>query len=77
MNWCEVNQLFDRSSSGMHATPCNTMAMPPVIARFDVRMCIWAFYFTDLIFVDSQSTAKTVKIGSLENFRPYGSVIKQ
>ena len=30
------------------------------------------FYFTDLIFVVCQSTVKTAKIGSLENFRLYG-----
>ena len=30
------------------------------------------FYFADLIFVVCQSTAKTAKIGSLENFRLYG-----
>ena len=29
------------------------------------------FCFADLIFVVCQSTAKTVKIGSLENFRLY------
>ena len=32
------------------------------------------FYFTDLIFVVCQSTAKTAKIGTLENFRLYGSI---
>ena len=31
-----------------------------------------SFYFADLIFVVCQSTTKTVKIGSLENFRLYG-----
>ena len=51
------------------AAVCTTMATPPVIARARVRL---GFYFADLIFVDRQSTAKTAKIGSLENFRPYG-----
>ena len=31
-------------------------------------------YFADLIFVVCQSTAKTTKIGSLENFRLYGNM---
>ena len=35
------------------------------------RKCVFRL-FTDLIFVVCQSTAKTVKIGSHENFRPYG-----
>ena len=30
------------------------------------------FYFADLIFVVCESTAKTTKIGSLENFQLYG-----
>ena len=31
------------------------------------------FYFADLIFVVFQSSAKTAKIGSLENFRLHGT----
>ena len=38
-------------------------------SRENVRL---GFYFADLIFVVCQSTAKTAKIGSLENFRLYG-----
>ena len=41
----------------------------PGIYSENVRL---GFYFTDLIFVVCQSTAKTAKIGSLENFRLYG-----
>ena len=33
------------------------------------------FYFADLIFVVCQTTAKTAKIGSLENFRLYSTYI--
>ena len=33
------------------------------------------FYFTDLVFVDCCSTAKTTKIGSLKNFRLYSTSI--
>ena len=39
------------------------------IASIYVRL---GFYFADFIFVVCQSTAKTAKIGSLENFRLYG-----
>ena len=39
------------------------------LSRENVRL---GFYFADLIFVLCQSTAKTAKIGSLENFRLYG-----
>ena len=67
MNWCEVNQLL--------AVACTMMATPPIIARARVaRTCVQAFYFADLTFVDHQSTAKTTKICSLENFRPYGKL---
>ena len=35
------------------------------------NVCL-GFCFADLIFVVCQSTAKTAKIGSLDNFRLYG-----
>ena len=44
----------------------------PVIAHVRVRLGI---LFRDLIFVDRQSTTKTAKIGSLENFWPYGMLL--
>ena len=53
-------------SSGMHAPRWPRPLLSHVCAY------VLAFYFADLIFVDRQSTAKTAKIGSLENFRPYG-----
>ena len=56
------------------AAACTTKATPPVIARVDVaRTYVLGLYFADLIFVGRLSTAKTAKIGSLENFRLYGS----
>ena len=77
MNWCEINQLLDQSSRGMHHyghAPCyRTCAHMLDVARTYVL----AFYFVDLIFVDRQSTAKTMKIGSLENFRPYSTATLQ
>ena len=72
MNWCEVNPLLDWSNSGLHHdshAPCYRAYVRAYQHRKYVRL---GFYFVDLIFVDHQSTAKTVKIGSLENFRPYG-----
>ena len=51
-----------------------TMATPPAnrarAGRENLRL---GFYFADLIFVVCQSTAKTAKIGSLENIRLYGN----
>ena len=37
--------------------------------RAQVAITCACFYFADLIFVDCQSTTKTTKIGSLENFQ--------
>ena len=61
-------QLSDRSSVTI------TMVTPPAnrarAGRENVRL---GFCFADLIIVVCQSTAKTAKIGSLENFCLYGS----
>ena len=71
MNWCEIGRLSDRSSS----MPI-TMAMPPAncvyVGHENVRL---EFYFTYLIFVVCQSTMKTAKIGSLENFQLYSNIL--
>ena len=72
MKWYEVNQLLDRCSSGIHH---DGHPPPPPLRYCTCRLrknVHLGFYFADLIFVNGQSTAKTAKIGSLENFRPYG-----
>ena len=50
---------------------CLTIMVTPPADRTCTGRCM-DFYFADLIFVDCCSTAKTVKIGSLKNFRLYG-----
>ena len=50
------------------------MATPPAnCARTASEIKCEEFYFVDLIFVVCESTVKTTKIGSLENFRLYGT----
>ena len=52
---------------------CSMMTTPPTNRAHAVSEIVCGeFYFADLIFVVRESTSKTAKIGSLENFRLYG-----
>ena len=49
-----------------------TMAMPPANRTYVGHENVHLGFFVDLIFMVCQSTAKTAKNGSLENFQLYG-----
>ena len=62
----KVDQLIDRAA-------CKSRwPRPLLIACENLRI---GFYFAGLIFVVCQSTAKTAKIGPLENFPLYGILV--